>query len=215
MTQEIKIKVNDKITIIGNLDMAEKSKGLVIFAHGSGSSRFSTRNRYSAALLKDVHLSTLLIDLLTTDEEAIDLLTREYRFDIELLAQRVIAATNWVLSNDSTKAMPIGYFGASTGAAAALVAAAELPNFIKAFVSRGGRPDLAGNKLQKVKAPVLLIVGGEDQEVIEINKLAAEHISAEKEIYIVPGAAHLFEEADTLRIASSKAAEWYLQHLNK
>lgn len=212
-TQEIEIKVNEKITIIGSLDIARDAKGLVIFVHGSGSNRFSPRNRYSAGLLRDVHFSTLLIDLLTKDEETIDLQTREYRFDINLLAARVITATKWVLTYASTKNLPIGYFGASTGAAAALVASAELGDIIKAVVSRSGRPDLAGNKLPKVKSPTLLIVGGSDPEVIEINKQAAELMSAKIKISIVPGATHLFEESGTLRIASLQAADWYIQHL--
>lgn len=212
-TQQVEIKISGKITIAANLDVVEKAEGIVLFAHGSGSSRFSPRNNYVAGVLRQRNFNTLLIDLLTKEEEIVDLQTRQLRFDIELLAARVIEATKWLCQNDSIGQMPIGYYGASTGAAAALVAAAELGDLISAIVSRGGRPDLAGDKLPKVKAPTLLIVGGEDYTVIEMNKAALEHLTTEKKLSIVPGATHLFEEPGTLEQAAMKTAEWFEQYL--
>lgn len=211
--QELEIRIADKIAIAGTLTTADEAKGLVIFAHGSGSSRFSPRNNYVAGVLRQRHFSTLLIDLLTKEEEIVDLQTRQLRFDIELLATRVVAATKWLLQSGLTEQMPIGYYGASTGAAAALVAAAELGDFISAVVSRGGRPDLAGDKLSKVKAPTLLIVGGNDYTVIEMNKEASEQLRVDKKLSIVPGATHLFEEPGTLEQAALETAEWFTQHL--
>ncbi|HBG27945.1 MAG: hydrolase [Planctomycetes bacterium GWF2_41_51] len=213
--EKIEIGINDKIIVAGSFNIVHKGKGVILFAHGSGSSRFSHRNNYVANLLKDSNFNTLLIDLLTKEEEAIDLQTAQLRFDIELLAARVIAATEWLCQNKSIGRLPIGYYDASTGAAAALVAASELGDLISAVVSRGGRPDLAGDKLSKVKAPTLLIVGGEDHTVIEMNKDALGHLNVKKELSIIPGATHLFEEPGTLKQAALKAAEWFERYLSK
>ena len=211
--EEIEIGINDKIIIAGNLNVVDKAEGTILFAHGSGSSRFSPRNNYIADVLQRRNFNTLLIDLLTKEEEFIDLQTGQLRFDIELLAKRVIAATKWMLQNNLIGQVPIGYYGASTGAAAALVAAAELGDLISAVVSRGGRPDLAGDKLSKVKAPTLLIVGGQDYTVIEINKKALEQLTMEKELSIIPGATHLFEEPGALEQVAVKASEWFDRYL--
>jgi pimeloyl-ACP methyl ester carboxylesterase len=186
---------------------------LVIFAHGSGSSRFSPRNNFVAGVLRRKHFSTLLIDLLTKEEEIIDLQTRQLRFDIELLATRVVSATKWLFESGLINQLPVGYFGASTGAAAALVAAAELGESISAVVSRGGRPDLAGDKLSKVTAPTLLIVGGNDYPVIEMNKGAFEQLRVEKKLSIVPGAGHLFEESGAMEQVALETAQWFEQYL--
>ena len=207
--QEVEVAVDDRITIKGSLWLCEGAKGIVLFAHGSGSSRFSPRNRYVAGVLQQAGLATLLIDLLTKEEEKIDLQTRQLRFDIELLAERVIGATKWLLANDKAKKLKIGYFGASTGASAALVAAGRLADRVDAVVSRGGRPDLAGAELSKVKAPTLLIVGGNDFVVIELNERAMEQLSTEKKLVIVPGAGHLFEEPGALEQVAQVAAEWF------
>jgi putative phosphoribosyl transferase len=186
-----------------------------LFAHGSGSGRHSPRNRYVAKVLQEARLATLLIDLLTTEEESVDMWTRHLRFDIQLLAERLSNTTDWVIKNSNIKNLSIGYFGASTGAGAALVAASERPRLVKAVVSRGGRPDLAGNDaLSLVKAPTLLIVGGNDEEVIEINREALKNLSLqEKELVIVPGATHLFEEPGTLEKVSELAANWFVKYL--
>jgi putative phosphoribosyl transferase len=172
--------------------------GLVIFAHGSGSSRFSSRNRVVAESLERRRFATLLLDLLTREEEQIDRHTSIYRFDVDLLAERVMLATDWVATRDDLAALPIGYFGASTGAAAALIGAAGRPTRVHAVVSRGGRPDLAGDALPRVQAPTLLIVGGDDEPVIEMNQTAMQRMNALVELEIVPGATHLFEEPGTL-----------------
>ena len=214
--QEVEIKIADKIAIAGILTTADEAKGLVIFAHGSGSSRFSPRNNYVAGVLRQRHFSTLLMDLLTKEEEIVDLQTRQLRFDIELLATRVISATKWLRESGLiSQLLPIGYYGASTGAAAALVAAAELGELISAIVSRGGRPDLAQDKLAKVKAPTLLIVGGNDYPVIEMNKQASQQLHVEKKLSIVPGATHLFEEPGTLEQAALETAEWFVRYLRR
>ena len=176
------------------------AQGLVLFAHGSGSSRRSPRNRYVAKVLNEAGLATLLFDLLTTKEDSIDQRTRHLRFDIGLLAARLKGARDWNRQNPTTSMLNIGYFGASTGSAAALIAAAEQPSGVSAIVSRGGRPDLAGTALTRVQAPTLLIVGGNDHGVIDLNQDAFEHISAEKQLEIVPGATHLFEEPGTLEL---------------
>jgi dienelactone hydrolase len=210
--KEVIIRIDGK-NIYGNLTIPPKAKGLVIFVHGSGSSRFSTRNMYVAEILNKNELGTLLFDLLTVEEEKIDNYTAEYRFNIGLLAERLIDVTDWLLKEPSLKGLKLGYFGASTGAAAALTAAAERPDIIYAVVSRGGRPDLAMQSLEKVKAPTLLIVGGEDFEVIELNKTAYENISAEKKLEIVPGATHLFEEPGALAEVSHLSAGWFTGHL--
>jgi len=212
-SNEVKIQINS-VTLEGNLTIPEGAKGIVVFAHGSGSSRFSSRNRYVAQELQKEGLGTLLFDLLTAEEERIDMITAHLRFDIDLLANRLVSVTNWLFSNPETKNLNIGYFGASTGAAAALIAAKEHANVIKAVVSRGGRPDLAEKALPNVKAPTLLIVGGEDYQVIEMNKWALDRLKVEqKELKIVPGATHLFEEPGTLEQVANLAGEWFKRYL--
>jgi dienelactone hydrolase len=196
----------------GDLRMPERAGGLVLFAHGSGSSRHSPRNRYVARLLNEANLATLLVDLLTFEEEMIDRRTVHLRFDIGLLATRLAAVTDWLARQPATRDLPVGYFGASTGAAAALVAAAERPH-VRAIVSRGGRPDLAGRALRLVRAPTLLIVGGEDREVIELNREAYAQLLCEKQLVIVPGATHLFEEPGALDVVAQLAREWFDRHL--
>jgi pimeloyl-ACP methyl ester carboxylesterase len=201
------------VTIEGNLNLPEKARAVVLFAHGSGSSRHSSRNRYVARLLNEAKLATLLIDLLTPQEEAIDQHTAQLRFDIGLLASRLIGATGWLVEYSGTRHLPIGYFGASTGAAAALVAAAESPDVVGAVVSRGGRPDLAGSALARVRAPTLLIVGGNDVQVIELNRAALDQLRCEKQLVIVSGATHLFEEPGALDEVARLAREWIEYHL--
>jgi dienelactone hydrolase len=186
---------------------------VVLFAHGSGSSRHSSRNRYVARLLNQARLATLLVDLLTADEEALDLRTAHLRFDIGLLAGRLVGATDWLAQLPATRRLRIGYFGASTGAAAALVAAAKRPDLVDAVVSRGGRPDLAGPSLPQVRAPTLLIVGGDDVPVIELNRAAFEQLRCEKRLEIVPGATHLFDEAGGLDEVARLARAWFERHL--
>jgi putative phosphoribosyl transferase len=199
--------------IVADLRVPERAIGLVIFAHGSGSSRFSSRNRAVAEFLEARGYGTLLLDLLTSEEEAIDVRTREYRFDIERLGRRVVIATDWAHQRPDLARLPIGSFGASTGAAAALIGAAERPAVTRAVVSRGGRPDLAGQALPRVKAPTLLIVGGDDEPVIEMNRDAMRQMTAPVELEIVPGATHLFEEPGTLERAMELAAAWFDRHL--
>jgi putative phosphoribosyl transferase len=201
------------VTIEGNLTLPEGAQGIVLFAHGSGSSRHSPRNRYVAWLLNQANLATLLVDLLTSDEETIDLRTGHLRFDIELLAERLISVTDWLMQQRDTRRLRIGYFGASTGAGAALVAAAERPDVVGAVVSRGGRPDLAGAALARVRAPTLLIVGGNDFQVIELNRAAFALLRSEKQLVIVPGATHLFEEPGALDEVARLAREWFERHL--
>jgi dienelactone hydrolase len=190
----------------GNLSLPEGARGVVLFAHGSGSSRHSPRNRYVARLLNAAKLATLLVDLLTSDEEAIDVRTAHLRFDIGLLAERLIAATDWLTQQPATRELRVGYFGASTGAGGALVAAAERSDVVGAVVSRGGRPDLAGPVLARVRAPTLLIVGGHDFPVIELNRAALAQLRSEKRLAIVPGATHLFEEPGALDEVARLAA---------
>jgi dienelactone hydrolase len=197
----------------GNLTIVAQTKGLVLFAHGSGSSRHSPRNQFVARTLNDAGLATLLFDLLTSEEESVDVYTREHRFDIGLLAERLVYATKWAKQQKQTKDFRIGYFGSSTGGGAALVAAAELPDDIGAVVSRGGRPDLAGDALPKVEAPTLLIVGGDDHVVIELNEQARAQMKCECKIEIVPGATHLFEEPGALEQVAKLASEWFLRHI--
>jgi putative phosphoribosyl transferase len=197
----------------GSLAVPLNSKGIVLFAHGSGSSRLSPRNRYVAEILQQAGLATLLMDLLTKDEDAIDQYTRQYRFDIGLLAARLVGAIDWLLQREETRQLPIGLFGASTGAAAALRAAAARPDIVKAVVSRGGRPDLAGDDLPRVMAPTLLIVGADDAPVIPLNAAALEQMRCQREMVLVPGATHLFEEPGTLAAASNLARTWFLRHL--
>ena len=197
----------------GDLRIPQDARGIVLFAHGSGSSRHSSRNRYVARVLNEAGLATLLIDLLTAEEEAVDIRTAHLRFNIGLLAERLIGATDWLKQNDDTEKLAIGYFGASTGAAAALVAAAERPRLVNAVVSRGGRPDLAGPALKKVQAPTLLIIGGNDTQVIELNQIALVRLNCEKQLSIVPGATHLFEEPGALDEVARLAAQWFLKWL--
>jgi putative phosphoribosyl transferase len=201
------------VMLEGNLNLPESAQGVVLFAHGSGSSRFSPRNRHVARMLNQGHLATLLIDLLTPAEEAIDLHTAELRFDIGLLADRLVAAIDWLVQLPDTRHLRVGCFGSSTGAAAALVAVAERPQNISAVVSRGGRPDLAGPALPRVQAPTLLIVGGRDFQVIELNQSALARLRCEKQLVIVPGATHLFEEPGTLDEVARLAREWFQHHL--
>jgi dienelactone hydrolase len=201
------------VTLDGNLSLPEESRAVVLFAHGSGSSRHSSRNRYVARVLNEAKLATLLIDLLTLDEEVIDARTAQLRFDIELLAERLVGATDWLTRFPDTKHLRIGYFGASTGAAAALVAAAVRPDEVSAVVSRGGRPDLAGAALMHVRAPTLLIVGGNDGQVIQLNRAALAELRCEKQLMIVPGATHLFEEPGALDEVARLARDWFHRHL--
>jgi putative phosphoribosyl transferase len=203
------------VELEGNLGVPEGARGVVLFAHGSGSGRHSPRNRYVARVLREAGLGTLLIDLLTPDEEEVDLRTRHLRFDIGLLAQRLAGATDWLTENPDTRGLRIGYFGASTGAGAALVAAAERREAVGAVVSRGGRPDLAGDALPLVEAPTLLIVGGNDVPVIGMNEEALARLRAEKRLEILPGAGHLFEEPGALEEVARLAAEWFARHLDR
>jgi len=201
------------VTLEGNLTLPEQSRGIVLFAHGSGSSRHSPRNRYVARLLNEAKLATLLIDLLTLHEEVIDARTAQLRFDIDLLAERLVDATDWLTQFPDTKDLRIGYFGASTGAAAALAAAALRPDPVGAIVSRGGRPDLAGAALIRVRAPTLLIVGENDKQVIQLNRAALAQLRCEKQLVIVPGATHLFEEPGALDVVARLARDWFERHL--
>lgn len=213
-SESIAIPVGAGQQIEADLRLPERATGLVVFAHGSGSSRFSSRNRAVAETLHQRGLGTLLLDLLTRAEERVDVQTAEYRFDIDRLATRVVAATDWLQNRDDVVWLPIGHFGASTGAAAALIAAAERPDAVKAVVSRGGRPDLAGAALPQVKAPTLLIVGGDDEPVIQMNKDAMARMqTAHVELKIVPGATHLFEEPGTLEQVEQLAGDWFVRYL--
>jgi dienelactone hydrolase len=198
----------------GTLALPQNAAGIVIFAHGSGSGRHSPRNRFVAQVLREAGLGTLLLDLLTAREESVDVHTAEYRFDIGLLAGRVVGGTDWLGGQETTSALPIGYFGASTGAGAALVAAARRPERVRAVVSRGGRPDLAADDLPRVQAPTLLIVGGDDEPVIGLNRQALDRLgSKEKGLHIVSGATHLFEEPGALEEVARLAADWFARHL--
>jgi pimeloyl-ACP methyl ester carboxylesterase len=201
------------VTLDGNLTLPEYAQAIVLFAHGSGSSRHSPRNRYVARVLNEAKLATLLIDLLTLHEEVIDTRTAHLRFDIDLLAERLVDATDWLTQFPDTKHLPIGYFGASTGAAAALAAAAVRPDAVGAVVSRGGRPDLAGSALPRVRAPTLLIVGGDDRQVIELNRAALAQLRCEKQLVIVPAATHLFEEPGALDEVARLARDWFQRYL--
>ena len=198
----------------GNLTIPENPVALVLFAHGSGSSRHSPRNQFVARTLNRAGLGTLLFDLLTPEEEALDIRTREHRFNINLLAERLVHATKWATQQEQTRDLRIGYFGSSTGGAAALVAAADLPQEAGAIVSRGGRPDLAGDALPKVYAPTLLIVGGNDDTVIELNEMARDQMRCEVKLEIIPGATHLFEEPGALEEVAKLASDWFSLHVN-
>jgi putative phosphoribosyl transferase len=208
----VSIKIG-QITLEGNISVPRGAKGLVLFAHGSGSSRLSPRNRFVAQELNKNGIATLLFDLLTPEEEALDLQTANLRFDIPLLAKRLVDTTDWALKNSKLDGLKIGYFGASTGGGAALLAAAERPKVVKAVVSRGGRPDLAGQRLAEVKCPTLLIVGGLDDPVIELNKKALSSLKSEKKLVIIPGATHLFEEKGKLEEVAHYASDWFLKYL--
>lgn len=210
--REVKIPV-DNVALDGELILPPGASGVVLFAHGSGSSRHSPRNRFVASVIRRSGLGTLLFDLLTSEEESVDIYTRHLRFDIGLLARRLVAAAKWLKTRQETRDLKIGFFGASTGGAAALVAAAELGEAVGAVVSRGGRPDLAGEALPRVTSPVLLIVGGLDGEVIKLNQQAYALLGCEKEIKIVHGATHLFEEPGTLETVADLAAEWFRDYL--
>lgn len=202
------------VMLQGDLLTPLRPRGLVIFAHGSGSSRFSARNRQVAETLQVRGYSTLLIDLLTPEEESVDVYTAEFRFDIPRLAARVRAAAEWVQTTRALKPLPIGLFGASTGAAAALIAAADRPDLIHAVVSRGGRPDLANDALPRVHAPTLLIVGGADRDVLEMNRTAMREMRAHVELVVIKGATHLFEEPGTLAEAERAAGEWFERYVD-
>ncbi|RCJ24582.1 hydrolase [Nostoc sp. ATCC 43529] len=202
-----------EVKLEGNLVIPDNATGIVLFAHGSGSSRHSPRNRYVAEVLQQAGLATLLIDLLTLEEEEIDLRTRHLRFDIGLLASRLVGATDWLTHNPDTRHLKVGYFGASTGAGAALVAAAERPEAVQAIVSRGGRPDLAPSALPHVTAPTLLIVGGYDLPVIAMNEDALQQLQTSKRLVIIPNASHLFEEPGALTAAAQLASEWFTHYL--
>ena len=209
---EIVVRIGD-VSLGGELHLPGRTLGVVAFAHGSGSSRHSPRNQYVARFLRQRGLGTFLFDLLTPEEEREDFRSARLRFDIDLLAERLIRASGW-LSGEIPAGMPVGYFGASTGAAAALVAAAYLGPEVKAVVSRGGRPDLAGDALPRVMAPTLLLVGGRDETVLQLNRAALERLRCEKQLEIIPGATHLFEEPGALEKVASAASEWFHRFLN-
>ncbi len=204
----------DGVLLEGNLIVPRDASGVVLFAHGSGSSRFSSRNRHVAEVLRDGGLGTLLIDLLTHDEELVDTRTAHLRFDIDLLADRLVGTVRWLGEQPDVGHLPIGLFGASTGGGAALVTAARIPDRIGAVVSRGGRPDLAGPALPRVKAPTLLIVGGDDVPVIAMNREAYDQMTVERRLEIVPGASHLFEEPGTLQQVARLARDWFRRYLH-
>ncbi len=212
ITAEIQVQVGEA-KLGAYLHIPEKATGIVLFAHGSGSSRRSTRNQFVAKFLQEANIATLLMDLLTPDEEKIDLVTQELRFDIPFLSDRLLGATKWVEKEPKTHHLSIGYFGASTGAGAALIAAAEIGPKVKAVVSRGGRPDLAGNALPRVLSPTLLIVGGNDFGVIELNERAFELLTCKKKLEVVQGATHLFEESGTLEEVGRMATLWFSEYL--
>ena len=214
MAREVHIP-SGKCLIHADLVVPAGARGIVVFAHGSGSSRQSTRNRWVASELHRGQLATLLVDLLTLDEAARDEQTRELRFDIQLLAHRVIDAVHWVSRDREIRALPVGLFGASTGAAAALFGAAREPGRVKAVVSRGGRPDMAESVLSLVEAPTLLIVGGNDPEVLALNQRALSHLRCERRLEIVPGATHLFEERGALERVAEVTRAWFVAHLAK
>ncbi|HEY7158219.1 MAG TPA: alpha/beta family hydrolase [Gemmataceae bacterium] len=203
------------VTLEGDLGLPESARGVVLFAHGSGSGRHSPRNRFVAQQLRETHLATLLLDLLTMEEEAIDQHTTHLRFNIELLADRLVGAIDWLAEDHRTAGLPVGCFGASTGGGAALVAAARRADRVRAIVSRGGRPDLAGSALPRVRAPTLLLVGGEDEPVIGLNEKALAQLSAPvKKLVIVPGASHLFEEPGKLEEVARLTADWFTRYFH-
>ena len=209
---EVKIPIGSK-QLTADLTLPADAKGIALFAHGSGSSRMSPRNQLVARFLQDTQTATLLLDLLTSEEDAIDIHTRELRFNIPLLTERLLSATDWISTFSETRHLTIGYFGASTGAAAALCAAAEMGAHVRALVSRGGRPDLAGQALERVQCPTLLVVGGNDHGVIELNQHAFDLLHCQKKLEIIPGATHLFEETGTLEEVGRMASLWFSQYL--
>ena len=209
---EVQIQAGREV-LSGNLHIPGGAGALVLFAHGSGSSRHSPRNQFVAHTLNNAGLATLLFDLLAQEEEALDLRTREHRFNIGLLAERLVHGTRWAKQQEETRDLRIGYFGSSTGGAAALVAAAKIPQDVGAVVSRGGRPDLAGDTLPKVQAATLLIVGGNDDIVIELNEQARDQMRCKVKLEIVPAATHLFEEAGALEKVAQLASDWFVNHI--
>ena len=211
-TVQIRLEAG-RLALAGDLTIPERATAIVAFAHGSGSSRFSSRNRFVAEVLNEAGLATLLFDLLSSEEETLDEQTRHLRFDIELLGNRLIGVVDWLKEYETTSDLNLGLFGASTGAAAALVAAAARRSAVRAVVSRGGRPDLAGNSLPAVRAPTLLIVGGYDYQVVELNREAAKSLQAEHRLEIIPQASHLFEEPGKLEEAARLARDWFTKHL--
>lgn len=216
MNQQVKVEIPVTVTYLalpGNLAVPSGARGMAVFAHGTGSSRTSPRNQRVASSLREAGLGTLLFDLLTEEEEKRDRLYGGYRFNIDLLAHRLTAATDWLLKQPSVKSLPIGYFGASTGAAAAINAAVQRPDAVRAIVSRGGRPDLAGEAIERLRAPILLVVGGHDKPVIHMNEDALEAIHAPKRLEVVPGATHLFEEPGALDQVARLACEWFVTNL--
>ncbi|WP_055489646.1 dienelactone hydrolase family protein [Streptomyces sp. TP-A0356] len=213
MISELVVVPAQGAVLSGDLVVPGPAPAMVLFAHGSGSSRLSPRNRAVATALHKAGLGTLLLDLLTEREEREDAATGEYRFDIGLLSRRLVSAIDWLAQEPNTRGLPVGLFGASTGAAAALVAAADEPERVYAVVSRGGRPDLAGDALERVRAPVLLIVGGSDETVLDLNRKAAEKLSVPHEILVVPGATHLFPEPGALEQVAEAASQWFLAYL--
>jgi putative phosphoribosyl transferase len=208
-SETYQIRISGNITLEGNLSIPEQPRGAVVFVHGSGSSRFSPRNQYVAGVLHEGGFATLLMDLLTKQEEEQDRTTGHLRFNIDLLSERVVEVTNWLTAQPGTRDLKIGYFGASTGAAAALVAATRLPLMVRAIVSRGGRPDLARTSLPNVKAPTLLIVGSRDTQVIQLNQMAHSLLQVEKQLVLIEGATHLFEQPGTLEQVAYLARQWF------
>ncbi|MFJ8722430.1 dienelactone hydrolase family protein [Streptomyces sp. NPDC093269] len=215
MISELVMVPTEEAVLTGDLVVPGNVPAVILFAHGSGSSRLSVRNRAAAAELHKAGLGTLLLDLLSEREEREDAATARHRFDIPMLSRRLVAALEWLAQEPNTRNLPAGLFGASTGAAAALMAAAEQPERVYAVVSRGGRPDLAGDALERVTAPVLLVAGGADEAVLGLNREAAERLSAPHEIHVVPGATHLFPEPGALEEVAEVAGQWFLDHLEK
>ena len=213
-TQARTVRISSgSVHLEGELTLPAGATGVVLFAHGSGSSRHSPRNQFVAQIIREAGIGTLLFDLLTREEEAVDMRTAHLRFDIGLLAQRLVDATRWIAAEPETRALQVGYFGASTGGGAALVAAAEIGPAIGAVVSRGGRPDLAGEALCRVQSPTLLIVGERDELVIQLNEQAYAQLRCEKDLKVVPRATHLFEEPGALEEVARLASEWFRKHL--
>ena len=213
LEQSLEISVGDDVVLGADMVIPRGPQGVVLFVHGSGSSRHSPRNRYVAGELQAAGLATVVADLLTAEEERVDARTAELRFDIDLLAARVISLTDWLAGNETTVELGLGYFGASTGAAAALIGAAARPRHVEAVVSRGGRPDLAGGHLGQVRQPTLLLVGGKDEPVIGLNRSALPHLAGEARLEIIPDASHLFAEPGTLEQVARLARDWFVHHL--